>query len=80
MNGADEPGCTGEEPTLDGSGPPAFTDQERGANRPPAEVAPSAGFLPDTGAGAFGLVLLTGMILMLAGGTLIALKRPRAAR
>jgi LPXTG-motif cell wall-anchored protein len=61
------------------TGPPAFVEMER-PNRAPAEVAPSAGFLPDTGAGQFGLAALAGGVLLAAGGAVIAMRRPQAKR
>jgi LPXTG-motif cell wall-anchored protein len=61
------------------TGPPAFVEMERPA-RAPAEVAPSAGFLPETGAGQFGLAMTAGLVLLAAGGAVLALRRPQAKR
>ena len=50
------------------------------ANRAAALVAPVAGILPATGAGAYGPVIIGGIVLLVAGGVLLARKRPQAKR
>jgi LPXTG-motif cell wall-anchored protein len=50
------------------------------ANRAAALVAPMAGILPSTGAGQYGLVIVGGIVLLIAGGVLLARRRPQADR
>ena len=50
----------------------------RTANRAPAQVAPVAGILPQTGAGRFGLLVVTGLGLLGAGGVMLTRKRAQA--
>ena len=50
----------------------------RTANRAPAQVAPVAVILPQTGAGRFGLLVVTGLGLLGAGGVMLTRKRAQA--
>jgi LPXTG-motif cell wall-anchored protein len=53
--------------------------QTRSANRAPAQVAPTAGVLPQTGAGRFSLLVVAGLGLLGAGGVMITRKRAQAS-
>ena len=56
-------------------------EAEAGANRPAAQVEPaSAGLLPETGAGRYGIPIVAGLALLGAGAAMLVRKRPQTGR
>jgi LPXTG-motif cell wall-anchored protein len=55
-------------------------EQEATANRAPATLAPSAGFLPQTGAGQVAMFVVAGLGALAAGAALLSRRRVRATR